>query len=78
VGDAGEALHRGIPSNDVEAGVGHDHRVVESLDQAMSENFHGSDEYNSYTALHRSGIDIAMSMGKQPFALWRLKASGFS
>ena len=59
VGDAGEALHRGIPRNDVEAGVGDNHRVVESLDQAMAENFHGSDEYNSYTAVHRSGIDIA-------------------
>src|SRR5262249_26544035 len=45
--DAGELLHGGIPGDDGETGVGDDHRVIETVNQALAKALHASPEYNN-------------------------------
>ena len=56
---AGELLHGGIPGNDSQAGVGDEHRVVETVDEALAESVHEFDEYNNCEGVLYSGIAIA-------------------
>jgi hypothetical protein len=46
LGNAGEVLHRAVPGNDGQMGVGDDNRVVQTLDETVSEVVHGPHEYN--------------------------------
>jgi len=52
--NARETLHRGIPRDHGQAGVGDDHRVVETVDDARSKVVHVLDEYSASGAQLRS------------------------
>ena len=61
-GDAGKTLHRGVPGNDRETGVGNNYRVVEAVDDARPKVIHVLDEYSSSGAHPqrlRSGTRLA-------------------